>query len=126
MQTKRQRKFARLLQKDLGEIFQQASNTHFEGAFITVTQAIPSPDLRQAKIYLSFMLVSDKKRLMELIGEKAKMIRQTLGQRLRHQVKVIPELYFYHDNTEEVIEEVNDLFKNLDIPPSDEPNEDTP
>ncbi len=117
MESKRQKKFARLLQKDLGEIFQQLSNVHFGGAFITVTHVIPSPDLRQAKVYLSFMLAKNKEQLLETIEEKNKLIRQTLAQRLRHQVRVIPELHFFFDNTSEVMEEVNNLFKDLDIPP---------
>ncbi len=124
MESKRQKKFARMLQKDLGEIFQQNSNTHFNGAFITVTQVLPSPDLKMAKVYLSFMLAPSKNMLMEKVEEKSKMIRQTLGQRLRNHVRVVPELVFYLDDTEDVIEEVNSLFKNLEIPPEDK--EDTP
>ena len=119
MESKRQKKFARLLQKDLGEIFQQNSNTHFEGAFITVTQVMPSPDLKQAKVYLSFMLAPSKQKIMDRVEEKYRIIRQALGQRLRHQVRVVPELTFYLDDTEDVIDEVNSLFENLDIPPED-------
>lgn len=124
MESKRQKKFARLLQKDLGEIFQQNSNTHFEGAFITVTQVMPSPDLKQAKVYLSFMLAPSKQKIMDRVEEKYGTIRQALGKRLRHQVRVVPELTFYLDDTEDVIDEVNSLFKNLDIPPEDK--EETP
>lgn len=119
--SKRQQKFARLLQRDLGDIFQEISKSHFGGAFITVTQVFPSPDMKQAKVYLSLMLTPDKAELMAQIRSHYKMIRQQLGQRLRHQVRAIPELIFYSDNTMEVVEEVNQLFKNLDIPQENKP-----
>ena len=57
MDSKRQKKYSRLIQKDLGEIFQQISRDHFGGAFITVTQVKVSPDLAIAKTYLTFPFV---------------------------------------------------------------------
>ncbi|MDW7694400.1 30S ribosome-binding factor RbfA [Flammeovirgaceae bacterium SG7u.111] len=122
MDSKRQKKFSRLIQKDLGEIMQQASRDMFGGAFITVTQVNITPDLSIAKIYLSFLMVEDKEGLLNLVNEKKSYLRKQLGNRIRHQARVIPDLLFFIDNTEDVVEEVNKLFEGLEIPP--ETNED--
>lgn len=124
MDSKRQQKFSRLIQKDLGEIFQQNANKMFGGAFITVTQAKVTPDLGMVKVYLSFLMVKDKDALLYDINEQKKQIRQLLAKRIRHQARIIPELYFYIDNTEEEAAKIDKLFDELDIPPSKEDDED--
>lgn len=120
MESKRQKKFARLIQKDLGEIFQRNSHELFGGAFVTVTHVMMSPDLKLAKVYLSFMLVEDNIAFMEKIGLQTKHIRQLLANRIRKQARVIPELRFYLDDTEEIANKVDALFENLNIPPLEE------
>ncbi|MEN7548916.1 30S ribosome-binding factor RbfA [Rapidithrix thailandica] len=118
MESKRQKKFSRLIQKDLGDIFLQKSATWFHNAFVTVTQAKISPDLREAKVYLSFMNAKDKEELLEHIQDNTKTIRQELAQRIKNQVRSIPVLHFFYDDTEDVAAEVETLFKDLDIPPA--------
>ncbi|UZR93323.1 30S ribosome-binding factor RbfA [Chondrinema litorale] len=119
MDSTRQKKYSRLIQKDLGEIFQQVSRDHFGGAFITVTQVKVSPDLAISKVYLSFLMVKDKEALLLEIERSNKLIRQKLANRIRNQARIIPELHFYIDDTEEVASKVDSLFENLDIPPED-------
>jgi ribosome-binding factor A len=128
MESKRQQKFARLIQKDLSEIFQRDAKSLFGGAFITVTDIKVSPDLGLAKVYLSFMLAKDKTGLLENIKEKSKSIRQMLASKIRNQVRVIPELAFYLDDTIEHATKMDALIANLQIPPAtgaDEDNENT-
>ena len=120
MDDKRQKKFGRLIQKDLGEIFQKESNSLFNGAFITVSHVIVTPDLSFAKVYLSLMLVKNQEALMELIEEKKGYIRMLLGQRIRHQVRKVPDLIFYLDDTQAEAERIEKLFDGLDIPPADD------
>ena len=124
MESKRQKQFSRLLQKDLGEIFQREVSSSFGNSFITVTHVKVSPDLGAAKVYLSFMLVKDSNALMQRINEQKSQIRMLLGQRIRHQVRKVPELAFFKDDTQEEVERIEKLFKNLDMPPeeSDESN----
>ncbi|MEH0158278.1 30S ribosome-binding factor RbfA [Limibacter armeniacum] len=124
MDSKRQQKFSRLIQKDLGEIFQQNANSMFGGAFITVTQVSVTPDLSLAKVYLSFMLVDDKQAMIEEINQHKKQVRQMLAQRIRHQARIIPDLNFYYDDTQEVAAKIDKLFEDLDIPPADDKDED--
>ncbi|MBB6461042.1 30S ribosome-binding factor RbfA [Flammeovirga kamogawensis] len=124
MDSKRQHKFSRLIQKDLGEIFQQNSVSMFGGSFITVTHVEISPDLGLAKVYLSFLLVKDPESKVAEIEEQSKAIRNILGQRIRHQARVIPQLRFYYDNTAEEAEKIEDLFKDIDIPDDKGDNDD--
>jgi len=118
MDSKRQQKFARQIQKDLGEIFQRDARSLVEGAFITVTEVKVTPDLGIARAYLSFMLVKDKEELLDTLRVQTKTIRQHLANRIRHQVRVIPELQFYLDDSAEYAAKMDDLFAGLEIPPA--------
>jgi ribosome-binding factor A len=120
MDSKRQQKFARLIQKDLGEIFQKETRNLFEGAFITVTEVKVSPDLGLARVYLSFMLARNKAMLLESIEEQNKTIRQMLANRIRHQVRVIPELHFHLDETADYAARMDEIISNLNIPPAED------
>lgn len=119
MESKRQKKYARLIQKELGEIFQRTAKDIFEGAFITVTYVKISPDLGVVKAYLSFLLTKDKQVTLNLVEEHQKHIRQILATRIKNQVRIIPELHFYLDDTDEVAAKVDEIFRNIEIPPAD-------
>ncbi|KAB7732710.1 30S ribosome-binding factor RbfA [Rudanella paleaurantiibacter] len=120
MESKRQQKVARQLQKDLGEIFQRELPHSFNGAFITVTNVRVSPDLSVARVYLSFLGTKNKEMLLDDIREKSRTIRQSLGERVRHQLRIVPELNFFVDDTAEYAEKMDKLFAGLDIPPAPE------
>ena len=119
MESKRQQKFARQIQKDLGEIFQKEMRSNFGEAFITVTDVKVSPDLGIARAYLSFLLVDNKQALLTQIQEKTKAIRQILANKIRNQVRVIPELQFFIDDTSEYAAKMDALFAGLVIPPAE-------
>ena len=120
MESKRQQKVARQIQKDLGEIFQRDVPHLFSGAFITVTNVRVSPDLGVARIYLSFLASKNKELLLESIREKGKVLRQHLGERVRHQLRIVPELNFFLDDTVEYADKMDKLFAGIDIPPAPE------
>jgi ribosome-binding factor A len=124
MESKRQQKVARQLQKDLSEIFQRDVPHLFNGAFITVTNVRISPDLSVARVYLSFLAAKNKELLLETIQEKGKVIRQHLGERVRHQLRIVPELAFFLDDTAEYADKMDKLFAGLEIPPAPEEDED--
>jgi ribosome-binding factor A len=123
MDSKRQQKFARQIQKDLSDIFQRDLRSQFDNAFITVTDVKVTPDLGLARAYLSFMLAKDKQGTLEDVQEKTKTIRQLLANRIRHQVRVIPELQFFLDDTADYAAKMDAIFANLDIPPAPESND---
>jgi len=124
MESKRQQKVARLLQKDLSEIFQRDIKHIFNGAFITVTNVRMTPDLSIARIYLSFLGVKNRDMLLEDIKDRSKAIRQQLADRVRHQLRIVPELQFYIDDTADYAAKMDALFANLEIPPAPAEDED--
>ncbi|HLL96848.1 MAG TPA: 30S ribosome-binding factor RbfA [Spirosoma sp.] len=124
MESKRQQKVARQLQKDLSEIFQREVPHLFNGAFITVTSVKISPDLSVARVYLSFLATKNKEQLLETIQEKSKVLRQLLGDRVRHQLRIVPDVSFFIDDTVEYADKMDKLFQGIDIPPAPAEDED--
>jgi ribosome-binding factor A len=123
MESKRQQKVARQLQRDLSEIFQRDVPHLFNGAFITVTSVRVSPDLSVARVYLSFLATKNKQLLLESIQEKGKVLRQHLGERVRHQLRIVPEVSFYLDDTADYADKMDKLFAGLEIPPETDEEE---
>ena len=117
--TVRQQKFSRLIQKELSDIFQRDQRGFLGNAFITIVDVRVSPDLGVARVYFSMVLVKDKKALLEKLDNHKKEIRKALGERIRNQARIVPELAFFIDDVEENAERMDQLLKNLKIPPSD-------
>ncbi|MFW6019274.1 MAG: 30S ribosome-binding factor RbfA [Bacteroidales bacterium] len=111
MDTKRQEKISRLIQRTLGEIFQMETRHLFGGALITVTHVYVTKDLGLAKIYVSLFATEDKNMLFSTIEENNSEIRGLLGNKIGKQVRKIPELKFYLDDALDQIERIDDLLK---------------
>jgi ribosome-binding factor A len=110
MESTRLSKIERLLQKELGDIFQrQAQGLH--GVLISVSVVRVSPDLSVARAYLSIFPSEKGKELIENIRANTKAIRFDLGQRIRQQVRKIPELSFFIDDSLDYIENIDNLLK---------------
>ena len=114
--TTRQLKFARLIQKEISEIFQRDKRGILDNAFVTVAEVRVSPDLGLARIYISMMLAKDKQSILDKITSRKGEIRKALGEKIRKQVRVIPELVFYLDEVEENAQRMDSLISNLHIP----------
>jgi ribosome-binding factor A len=111
MDTTRQNKISRLIQKELGEIFQQHGRSHYGGAMITVTNIVITKDLSLAKVYVSLFATKDKDELLKKIIANTKELRLLLAQRVRNQLRVMPELKFYIDDALDYIEKIDKLLK---------------
>jgi len=120
----RQKKYSSLLQKDLSEIFQKQMANAFGKAFITITDVEVSPDLSYAKIYLSLMLSENPNETLEMIQERKSEIRKHLGNRIGKQVRIVPEIAFFIDDTVERANRIDDILSKLDIPPEEEDGDD--
>ncbi len=120
MESMRQQKYGKLIQKDLSEIFHKEYQSLLQGGMITITEVKMSSDLSIAKIYLSFLLINKPQEMVDLLNEKTKMIRNSLGQKIRHQARIIPHLNFYLDDTSEYAAKIDKLFENLHIPPEND------
>lgn len=115
--TTRQQKYARLLQKELSDIFQRDKKGILENAFVTIADVKVSPDLSVAKVYISMFLAKDKEKVLERINSRKKEIRKALGDKIGKQVRIVPDLVFFVDEVEENAQRIEDLIKNLNIPP---------
>ena len=110
MQETRQNKIARLLQKELSLIFQQQTRaTH--GVMISVTRTKISPDLSICTAYLSVFPSERGEEMLNNINANTKSIRFELGNRVRNQLRIIPELRFFIDNSLDYIERIDELLK---------------
>jgi ribosome-binding factor A len=117
--TTRQQKFSRLIQKELSDVFQRDKRGILDNTFITIADVKVSPDLSVARIYISMTLAKDKEKTLEKLNLHKREIRRALGEKIGKQVRIIPELVFFIDDVEENAQRIEDLIKNLNIPPSD-------
>ncbi|MEG1498534.1 MAG: 30S ribosome-binding factor RbfA [Bacteroidales bacterium] len=110
MDSSRQQKINRLLQKDLGEIFQTQMQPQFPGVMITVTFVRITPDLSLARVNLSLFPVKGKEEVLQQIKKRTKEIRMLLGQRVKLQLRIVPQLQFFIDDTLDRIERIDELL----------------
>ena len=111
MDSIRQNKVNSLLQKELAVVFQQEGRALLPGGLITVSAVRVSPDLGLAKVYLSLFPAPDKKAVMAHIKEQSHRLRGILGTRVGRQLRVVPELNFYLDDSLDRAEEIDKLLK---------------
>ena len=110
MQETRQNKIARLLQKELSVIFQEQTRS-LHGVMVSVTRVKVSPDLSICTAYLSIFPSEKGEELMQNITRNEKQIRYELGTRVRYQLRIIPELRFFIDDSLDYIERIDELLK---------------
>ena len=111
MDSIRQNKVARLIQKELGIMLQKESGTLFHGSLVTVTTVRVSPDLALAKIYISLFPPAKAEETFETICHHNKHWRYELGQKVKNQMRVVPELAFFVDDSLDYIENIEKLIK---------------
>ncbi|WP_257659255.1 30S ribosome-binding factor RbfA [Parapedobacter lycopersici] len=116
-ESKRQQRFAGVIQQDLGELFQREGNTWAPGAFITVTRVRVTPDLAIARVYLSFLHIKTAKEDLINIKSHAGEIRYKLGARIKNQARIVPQLEFFLDDTNEYVEHMDKLFDKISKEP---------
>jgi ribosome-binding factor A len=110
MQETRQNKIARLLQKELSVIFQEQTRS-LHGVMVSVTRVKISPDLSICTAYLSIFPSEKSEELIKNITKNEKQIRYELGTRVRYQLRIIPELRFFIDDSLDYIERIDELLK---------------
>lgn len=110
MQETRQNKIARLLQKELSIIFQQQTRM-MRGVMVSVTRVKVSPDLSICTAYLSIFPSDKGEDIIKNITASEKAIRYELGTKVRHQLRIIPELRFFIDDSLDYIDRIDELLK---------------
>lgn len=111
MDSVRQNKVSRLIQRDLSEMFQKECKEYTEGAMLSVTAVRVSPDLSYAKVYLSIFPSTLAEKTMDTLNEKNKSIRFVLGKKVGKQMRIIPELRFFVDDSLDYIDKIDQLLK---------------
>ena len=113
MESTRQQKISRLLQQEMSKIFQQETKPIFGNSMITVTEVHISPDLSIAKVWVSIMPLGGAKKedVMKAIHENTSDLRRRLGMRVGKQIRIIPQLSFFLDDSLDYIQNIEKLLK---------------
>lgn len=110
METTRQQKISRLIQKELSDIFQKQTRS-MHGVLVSVSAVRISPDLSVCRGYLSIFPSERGQEILDNINRNAHELRYELGTRVRHQLRIIPELKFFIDDSLDYIEHIDQLLK---------------
>jgi len=121
METNRQKKIAGIIQQDLAEIMQETTRESYKGVIISVTKVRVTSDLGEAKVYISVFPTSDREVIIEEIQEHNHLIRHKLAQRTRHQLRRVPELHFFVDDSLDYIEGIDKALRGEAANPIEHP-----
>jgi ribosome-binding factor A len=113
MESKRQRKFAGMLQEELAAIFQREGAAYLPNTLVTITKVRVSSDLGVAKVYLSFLSTNNTALSIAEVNSHAGEIRYKLGARIRHQARIVPTLNFFLDDTNTYVEQMDKIFDKI-------------
>jgi ribosome-binding factor A len=113
MESKRQQKFSGVIQQDLAAIFQREGINYLPNTLITITKVRATPDLAIARVFLSFFNNANPQLALQTIKLHANEIRYKLGARIKDQVRIIPQLEFFIDDTSEYVERMDKIFEKI-------------
>jgi ribosome-binding factor A len=119
MESTRQLKVGRLIQKELSSVFVKEGQTLYGKILVSITVVRMSPDLSVAKIYLSIFPNEKSPEVLKIINENKSKVRHWLGQKTKGQMRIIPELIFYFDDSAAYFEKIDIALRNLDKPKED-------
>lgn len=113
LEGKRQKQVAAVLEKDLNEIFQRLGLAMMNGGMVSIASVKVTPDLFEARIYLSFFQIPDTVATLKQIQERSWEIKKELTARVRHQLRSMPQLQFFIDDTLEYVDKMEKIFKEI-------------
>ena len=111
MESTRQKKVSRLIQKEMADIFLKRGNEVAHGKLVSITKVRITPDLSLAKIYVSIFPATDQDTVMHSIQDHAARFRFDLGQKIRSQLRIVPEIVFHIDDSLDYIDHIDKLLK---------------
>ena len=112
-ESKRQKQVAGVIQQDMNDIFLRMGLNMVDGGMVSISKVKVTPDLLEARIYLSFFQVKDSKALLARIEDRTGEIKKLLGLRVKQQLRRMPELRFYLDDTLDYVFKMEELFKQI-------------
>lgn len=110
---KRQKQVAGLIQEEINDVFQRMGLSIVDGGMVSITSVKITPDLLEARIYLSIFNAKDTRGVLKRIEERAWEIKKELAARIKHQLRRIPELKFFLDDTLDHVFKMEELFKQI-------------
>ena len=110
---KRQKQIAAVIQEELNNIFMRLGLNMIEGGMVSISSVKVTPDLLEARIYISFFKVQDTQTAMKKIQAQAWEVKKELSERVKHQLRRIPILQFYLDDTLDYVFKMEDIFKQI-------------
>ena len=110
---KRQKQIAGLLNEEINTIFQKLGLSMIDGGLVSISSVKVTPDLLEARFYLSFFKVKDVKEALKKIEDRHHDIKKELAAKVRHQLRSIPVLRFYQDDTLDQVFKMEELFKKI-------------
>ena len=116
---KRQRQIAGALQEQFNDIFRRLNLSMINGGMVSISSVKVTPDLLEARVYLSLFQVADAAATMKLIESRAWEIKKELADKMKHQLRRIPVIHFYNDDTLDYVFKMEEILKNLDIKEAD-------
>ena len=112
-ESKRQKQVAGLLNEELSNIFQKMGLNVTDGGLVSISKVTVTPDLFEVRVYLSFFQVADNEALLQKIKDRAWEIKKELTARVRHQLRSMPQLTFYIDDTLDYVYKMEEVFKKI-------------
>jgi ribosome-binding factor A len=110
---KRQKQVGGLIQEELNKIFQRLGLNMIDGGMVSISSVKITPDLLDARVYLSFFQVTDANEALKKIQERAGEIKRELGNRVRQQLRRIPEVKYFRDDTLDQVFRMEEIFKKI-------------
>ena len=110
---KRQKQVGGLIQAELNNIFQRFGLNMIDGGLVSISSVKITPDLLEARVYLSFFQVADTQEALKKIQERAGEIKRELGNRVRQQLRRIPEVKYFKDETLDHVFRMEEIFKKI-------------
>jgi len=112
-ENKRQKQVGKLVMEELSDIFQREGMNIIDGGMVSISKVTITPDLLEARVYLSFFQVKDQAALLHKIKERGWEWRKLLGQRIKNQLRRVPELHFFPDDTLDHLFKMEEIFKKI-------------
>lgn len=112
-ENKRQKQVGKVLIEELSDIFRREGMNMVDGGMVSISKVTVTPDLLEARVYLSFFQVADAEALLEKIVNRGWEWRKLLGNRIKNQLRRVPELVFYADDTLDHVFKMEELFKKI-------------
>jgi ribosome-binding factor A len=122
LEGKRQKQVGGLIQEELNKIFQRLALSMIDGGMVSISSVKITPDLLEARVYLSFFQVADANEALKKIADRGWEIKKELTARIRQQLRRMPEIKFFKDETLEQVFKMEELFKQISTEKKDDGN----